>query len=176
MRRAILVAPVLVLVLALALAGPLANSLAAQEATPAAEDPAAALAAFDQALRADDPDALAGLFAPDGVLVTAVGTFRGHEAIHGYFAEWITTNPELEVTFGEPAVAYNTAVSRDRVVADAFLAGGAERVVFIHTLVLVAGRIAVLSALPDLTDPATVAYFTPRLPAAATPVPAPPAA
>jgi uncharacterized protein (TIGR02246 family) len=173
MRRAILVVPVLVLALAAALGAPPATRLAAQEATPAVHDPAALLAEFDQGLRDDDPAALAELFVADGVLVTAGGTFRGHEEIRGYFRDLIADNPALEVTVGDPTVAYNTAVRRDLVVADAFLAGGAERLAIIHTVVAVGDRIAVLTAIPDLGDPATLAFFTPMAPAA-TPA-APPA-
>jgi hypothetical protein len=59
-------------------------------------------------------------------------------------------------------------------VADAILMGGAERLVIIHTVVAVGDRIAVLTAIPDLDDPTTLAFFTP-MSAAATPAPAPPA-
>ena len=56
----------------------------AQEATPTTHDPAAMHAAFVAAIQANDADAFAALFAPDGVLVTPFGVFRGREEIQGF--------------------------------------------------------------------------------------------
>src|SRR5688500_2114530 len=102
-----------------------APHIAAQEATPTVTDPAAMHAAFVQAIHANDADAYAALFAPDGVLVTPFGVFRGHDEIRGFQAGLIANNPGLEVTFTEPTVMHNTAVSRDEVTAETFRAAGA---------------------------------------------------
>jgi uncharacterized protein (TIGR02246 family) len=43
-------------------------------------------AAFVAAIQANDADAFAALFAPEGVLVTPFGVFRGREEIQGFQA------------------------------------------------------------------------------------------
>ena len=53
----------------------------AQEATPTTNDPAAVPAAFVAAIQANDVDAFAALFAPEGVLVTPSGSSRVAEEI-----------------------------------------------------------------------------------------------
>ncbi|HEY3833743.1 MAG TPA: nuclear transport factor 2 family protein [Acidimicrobiia bacterium] len=44
-------------------------------------------AAYFDAVRARDADALRALFAPDAELVTATGTLHGADAIAGYYAQ-----------------------------------------------------------------------------------------
>ncbi len=129
-------------------------------------------AAFVEAIHASDADAFAALFAPEGVLVTPFGVFRGHEEIRGFQAGLIENNLGLEVAFTEPMVAHNTAVSRDEVTAETFRAAGAERIVIIHTLVVADGQIAVLANIPDPDDPVTTQFFAAmQAAAAATPAP-----
>ena len=169
MRRITFLSSLLALALAFALVGGLAPHLAAQESTPTSNDPAALHAAFVAAIQANDADAFAALFAPEGVLVTPFGVFRGREEIQGFQAGLIANNPDLEVTFTEPTVAHNTAVSRDEVSAEAWRAAGAERIIIIHTLVVANGQIVVLANIPDIDDPVTRAFFTPMEAAAATP-------
>jgi hypothetical protein len=101
--------------------------------------------------------------------VTPFGVFRGREEIRGFQTGLIANNPGLEVTFTEPTVAYNTAVSRDQVTAETFRAAGAERII-IHTLVVANGQIVVLANIPDPDDPVTTAFFAAMQAAAATPV------
>jgi hypothetical protein len=125
-------------------------------------------AAFLEAIQADDADAFA-LFAPEGVLVTPFGVFRGREEIRGFQAGLIENNPNLEVTFTEPTVMHNTAVSRDEVTSEAFRAAGAERIVIIHTLVVANAQIAVLANIPDPDDPMTTELIAAMAAAAATP-------
>jgi uncharacterized protein (TIGR02246 family) len=141
----------------------------AQEASPTSNDPAAMHAAFVAAIQANDADAFAALFAPEGVLVTPFGVFRGREEIQGFQAGLIANNPDLAVTFTEPTVTHNTAVSRDEVSAETWRAAGAERIIIIHTLVVANGQIVVLANIPDIDDPVTRAFFTPMEAAAATP-------
>ena len=167
MRRTIVF--VLFLVLAVALASPVTPRLAAQEATPRAEDPAAAHAAFAEALQARDAEAITALFAPDGIVVSPLGIFRGSEEIRAFFAGLIANTPGLKVTFTEPAVAHNTAVSRDLVVADPYREAGAGRIVLLHTIIFSGDRIVVLTAIPDPDDSMTTEVF-PAMQAAATPV------
>jgi len=50
-------------------------------------DPSAIANAYFDAVRARDADALRKLFAPDGELVTATGTFHGADAIADYYAQ-----------------------------------------------------------------------------------------
>jgi hypothetical protein len=66
MRRTTLLPSLLALAFALALVGTVALPLAAQEATPTTNDPAAMHAAFVEAIHANDADAFAALFAPEG--------------------------------------------------------------------------------------------------------------
>jgi uncharacterized protein (TIGR02246 family) len=169
MRRMTVVPLLLVLTVVLSLIGVLAPRLAAQEATPTADDAAAMHAAFAQAVQASDPDAFAALFAPEGVLVTPFGVFQGPEEIGAFFAGLIESNPGLTQTTSEPTVVLNTAVSRDLVAADTFRAAGAERIVIIHTLVVANGQIVALTAIPDPDDPATMQVFAAMAAAAATP-------
>jgi hypothetical protein len=126
-------------------------------------------AAFVAAIQANDADAFAALFAPDGVLVTPFGVFRGREEIQGFQAGLIANNPGLAVTFTEPTVMHTTAVSRDEVSAETFRAAGAERIIIIHTLVVADGQIAVLANIPDPDDPVTTEFFAAMAAAAATP-------
>lgn len=167
---AFVLVPLLTLVVATVYPG-----VAAQGATPTADDPAAIHAAFVEAIQANDPDAFAALFAPDGVLVVPFGVFRGREEIRGFQAELIENNPGLEVTFTEPTVTHNTAVSRDEVTAEPWRAAGAERIIIIHTLVVANGQIVVLANIPDIDDPMTRAFFTPMEATTATPAMATPA-
>lgn len=172
MRRTIVFASFLVLALAVALASRVTARLAAQEATPSAHDPAAVHAAFTRAFQAGDPDAITALFAPNGILVSPLGIFRGPEEIRAFYAGLIKNTPGLEVTFTEPTVAHNTAVSRDPVVADPYREAGAERVILIHTIVASGGQIVVLTAIPAPDDPVTTELFAAMqatAPAAATP-------
>ncbi len=174
MRRTIVFASLLVLAPALAFASPLTARLAAQEATPATDDPAAAHAAFKQALQAGDPDAITALFTPDGIVVSPLGIFRGTEEIRAFYAGLIENTPGLEVTFTEPTVAHNTAVSRDPVAADPYREAGAERIILIHTIVVSGGQIVVLTAIPAPDDPVTTELFAAMQAAeaaAATPAP-----
>lgn len=174
MRRTIVFASFLVLTLAVALASPFTARMVAQQATPTADDPAVAHAAFAQALAANDPDAITALFAPDGIVVSPLGIFRGSEEIRAFYAGLIENTPGLQVSFTEPTVAYNTAVSRDPVAADPYREAGAERIVLIHTIVVSEGQIVVLTAIPDPDDPVTTELFA-AMQAAATPVAARPA-
>ena len=176
MRRITILSSLLVLAVALALVGAIAPPLAAQEATPTADDPAAMHAAFAQAVQANDVDAFAALFAPEGVLVTPFGIFQGPEAIGAFFANLIEANPGLAQTVSEPTVAHTTAVSRDLVTAESFREAGAERVVIIHTLVVADGQIVALTAIPDPDDPVTTQVFAAMAASAATPAMATPAA
>ena len=121
------------------------------------------------AIQANDADAFAALFAPEGVLVTLFGVFRGREEIQGFQAGLIANNPGLAVTFTDPTVAHNTAVSRDEVNAETFQAAGAERIIIFHTLVVANGQIAVLANIPDPDDPMTTQFFSATQAAAATP-------
>ena len=161
------VAVVLVTFLALVVATVHFN-VSAQEATPTADDAAAMHAAFAQAVQANDPDAFAALFAPEGVLVTPLGIFHGPEEIGGFFAGLIANNPGLTQTVNGPTVVLNTAVSRDLVSADPFRAAGAERIVIIHALVVANGQIVALTAIPDPDDPETMEFFAAMAAAAAT--------
>jgi uncharacterized protein (TIGR02246 family) len=165
----------LALALVLALGSVLTPSLAAQEATPSATDVAAVREAFVQTIQANDPDAFAALFAPEGVLVTPFGVFRGREEIRGFQAGIIEGNPDLAVTFTEPTVAHTTAVSRDEVSGKAFREAGAERIVIIHTLVVADGQIVALANIPDPNDPETREFFAAMAAAAAPPAMATPA-
>ena len=173
MRRTIVFVSFLVLAFAVVLASPVTTRLAAQAATPTTDDPAAAHAAFKQALQAGDPDAITALFALDGIVVSPLGTFRGSEEIRAFFAGLIENTPGLKVTFTEPTVAHNTAVSRDPVAADPYREAGAERIILIHTIVVSGGHIVVLTAIPAPDDPVTTELFAAMqaagAPAAATP-------
>jgi hypothetical protein len=95
------------------------------------------------------------------VLVTPFGVFRGREEIRGFQAGLIANTPGLEVTFTEPTVTHNTAVSRDEGSAEPWRAAGAERIIIIHTLVVTNGQLVVLANIPDIDDPMTRAFFTP---------------
>lgn len=170
MRRTSIFASFLVVALAGAIVSPLTARLAAHEATPTAHDPAVAHAAFGEALQAGDPNAITALFAPDGIVVSPLGIFRGREEIRAFYAGLIANTPGLEVTFTEPTVAHNTAVSRDPVAADPYREAGAERIILIHTIVIADGQIVVLTAIPDPDDPVTTELFA-ALEAAATPAP-----
>ena len=174
MRRTIVFGSFLVLALAGALASPVTARQAAQETTPTTDDPAAAHAAFKQALRAGDPDAITALFAPDGIVVSPLGIFRGSEEIRAFYAGLIANTPGLEVSFTEPTVAHNTAVSRDPVAADPYREAGAERIILIHTIVVSGGQIVVLTAVPAPDDPVTTELFA-AMQAAATPAAGTPA-
>ena len=99
--------------------------------------------AYFAAIRARDADALAALFAPDAELVTAAGTFRGREAIAGFYrdlafgVEDLWPDPGPVVADGdriavEIQLRMNGATSA---VADFFTFAGA----FITRLVIYAG-------------------------------------
>ncbi len=168
LRTLTVVAFVLVTLLTLVVAT-VHPDVAAQEATPTADDPAAMHAAFAQAVQTNDVEAFAALFAPEGILVTPFGIFHGPEAIGAFFANLIAANPGLAQTVSEPTVTHTTAVSRDLVTAETFRAAGAERVVIIHTLVVANGQIVVLTAIPNPEDPVTTQVFAAMQAAAATP-------
>jgi hypothetical protein len=172
MRRVIVLSSFLLLVAALALAA--APGLVAQEATPAAAEPAAVHAALAQAVQAADPDAFAALFAPDAVLVSPFGIFRGPKEIRAFEAGFFQNNPGLVATFGEPTVVLNTAVSRDLIASDPIAAVGTDRIVIIHTLIVAGNQIVALTAIPDVADPATV-HFLAAMQAAAMPATGTPA-
>jgi ketosteroid isomerase-like protein len=157
------------LAFALFIAGALTPDLAAQEATPTAEDPAAVAAAFGQAVQAGDVDAIVALFAPDAVQITPFGTFRGPEEIRAFEMGFFQGSPGLTVTLGEPTVVLNTAVSRDLFASDPMRAAGTERIAIVHTLVVANGQIVALIAVPDPDDPVTMAFFAAMQAAAATP-------
>ncbi len=170
MRRTILLFSILMLVAALAGA----PRLVAQEASPAAGGAATMHAALAQAVQTADLDAFTALVAPAAVLITPFGTFHGPEEIRAFEAGFLESNPGLQVTFAEPSVAYNTAVSRDLIASGSIAATGADRIVIIHTLVVAGDHIVALTAIPDVDDPATAAFLAAiQTAAAATGTPAP---
>ena len=63
------------------------------------------------------------------------------------------------MTFTEPTVVHNTAVSRDPIVADPYREAGAERIILIHTIVVSGGQIVVLTAIPARDDLVTTELF-----------------
>jgi ketosteroid isomerase-like protein len=63
-------------------------------------DPTAVVRAYFAAVTAHDPDAIQACFADDAELVTAAGTFRGSEAIGGFYRDSMFTVDDLRPSPG----------------------------------------------------------------------------
>jgi ketosteroid isomerase-like protein len=81
-------------------------------------DDAAPVRAYFEAIRARDVGALARLFHPDAELVTAAGTFRGADAIAGFYRDFAFAIDDL---WPEPGPLL---VDGDRVAVEISLRGG----------------------------------------------------
>ena len=131
------------------------------QGTPSAgahEDDAASVdAAFKQGFATGNIPAVLDLFAADAVEVNPFGVFGGLPAIRNFTQNFAAT-PGLTVSFSETAVVLNTAVHLAFISSDPIRATGVSRIVFIHTLVVVQGRIQTFTGAFDLSDPQTQQY------------------
>lgn len=112
-------------------------------------------AAFKQAFIAGDGDAVAELFADDGVLIGPDGVVQGRAAVRAFVETFITDHPGLSVSFSETEVSPDTAVHRMFVASDPVREAGASRIVQVQTFVVSDGQISSLIAEYDLADPET---------------------
>lgn len=121
-------------------------------------DVSATLDALREATVAGDLDAVMDFYAPDAAIVSPFGAFAGRAAIHGFYEQFLATNPGLSVTFIDRTVAFNTEVHRSLVASDTIRMVGVERIIFIETAVVVEGKVVSVTILLDVSDPQTAAF------------------